>query len=828
MRDASSGAGGGADIDASREERVRNAPERRRGFGEAAAFGAGRLNRGAGGAYARLHPRPIPVRRFAASAFAALASLAFLSLGTPGVAHAQRGTVSGYVRDAETGETLLGANVALVGTSTGTVTNASGYYTLSVPSGAVRLSFSYLGYAPLTREATVAPGQNVRLDVTLAPEDEDLDEVTVTGEAERREEVRRVGVAEISTETIRQLPSVLEPDVFRSLQRLPGIKAASDFSSGLYIRGGSPDQTLILLDRTTVYNPTHFFGVFSTFNPDAIKDVRVYKGGYPSEYGGRLGSVVDIYNKDGNRVRHDGTVSVGLLASRALVEGPVGPKGDGGTRRGSYMFAARRSTLEPLLAALNAAEVDGIPERFYFYDLNGKVGVDVGPNDRVAISGYAGRDYVRVPFLEDAGVELRYGNATASATWTHLFSPRLFSTFTATVSRYDSNPLFTIAATTFERPLTLTDVSLKGDAEAAVGAEHRVRAGFWTGNFNLRLTQSFNQRETFRARINAPYVQAYAQDRWTPSERVAVDGGLRMSYFHDGRYLRAEPRLNVEWKTTDRVRLQAGYGRYTQFLTLISSELFTGADLWLTAAEGVPPSYGDQFVGGVKTDLTRRLRLDVEGYYRTMRDLFEFDPYVSDPAGIAYREYFRFGDGYATGIETLLEGTVGRVQGFVGYSWGMTRRRFPNAPQPNAPPRYYAPKFDRTHDLNVVASIPLGRGWKATPAFVFGTGQAYSPAVASYQIGLDPFSSSPQTVVVSNYQGERLPPYHRLDVGVTKEGRFFGGFADYELQLQVINAYGRDNPWFYFYQSERDGSVERTRVNQIPIPLPNVALTLNF
>lgn len=795
----------------------------RRGFGETARASGEPLNRARHGAYAPAHP---PARSFVRF-FAAVAAATLALAGATPSALAQRGSVSGYVRDASTGETLLGANVALVGTATGTVTNTSGYYTLPVPAGAVRLSISYLGYATATRELTVAPGQSARLDVSLAPEDEDLDEVTVTGDAERREEVRRVGVAELSTETIRQLPSVLEPDVFRSLQRLPGIKAASDFSSGLYIRGGSPDQTLILLDRTTVYNPTHFFGVFSTFNPDAIKDVRVYKGGYPSEYGGRLGSVVDIYNKDGNRVRRDGTVSVGLLASRALVEGPLGPKGEGGTRRGSYMFAVRRSTLEPLLAVLNNAGVDGLPERFHFYDLNGKVGVEVGANDRVAVSGYAGRDYVRVPFLEDANVELRYGNATTSLNWTHLFSPRVFSTFTATYSRYDSNPAFTIAGTRFDRPLVLTDASLKGDLEVAAGERHRVRAGFWGGSFNLRLTQSFNERETFRARIHAPYVQGYVQDRWTPTDRVAVDGGVRAAYFHDGRYLRLEPRLNVEWKTTDRVRLQAGYGRYNQFLTLITSELFTGADLWLTAAEGVPPSYGDQVVAGVKTDLTRRLRLDVEGYYRTMRDLFEFDPYVSDPAGISYPEYFRFGSGYATGVEVLLEGTVRRVQGFLGYSWGVTRRRFPNAPQPNEPPRDYAPKFDRTHDLNVVLSAPLGRGWKATPAFVFGTGQAYSPAVASFEVNLDPFFSTPTRALVSNYQGERLPPYHRLDVGVTKEGRFFG-VADYELQLQLLNAYGRKNPWFYFYRGRRDGSVERTRVNQIPIPLPNVALTLNF
>ncbi len=264
------------------------------------------------------------------------------------------------------------------------------------------------------------------------------------------------------------------------------------------------------------------------------------------------------------------------------------------------------------------------------------------------------------------GVELRYGNATTSLNWTHLFSNRVFSTFTGTYSRYDSNPIFTIAATRFDRPLTLTDVSLKGDLEVAAGESHRLRGGFWAGNFNLRLSRSFNDETNFRARIQAPYVQAYAQDRWTPSPQVSIDGGLRASYFRDGHYLRLEPRINAEWRPVQRLRLQAGYGRYNQFLTLISTEIFTGADLWLTAADGVPPSFGDQFVSGIKFDIAPRLRLDVEGYYRTMRDLFELDPYIQDPAGLSYAENFRFGDGYATGIETLLEGSVGRLQGFLG------------------------------------------------------------------------------------------------------------------------------------------------------------------
>ena len=275
-------------------------------------------------------------------------------------------SLSGYVRDVTSGETLLLANVRVDGTSIGAATNNSGYYTVTgIPPGALTVAVSYIGYRTERVEVELAPGEQRRLDIELLPEEQDIEEVTVTGEREELYEARKIGVQQLQTQLIKSLPAFLQPDVFRSLQLLPGVKAASDYSSGLYIRGGGPDQTLILLDRTSIYNPSHFFGVFSTFNPDAIKDVRLYKGGFPAEYGGRLGSVVDIYNRDGNRREFDAGLSIGLLSSRGIIEGPW--------RRGSYMLAMRRSTIEPVLYFLRKADIQGIPDAFYFVDVNGKV-----------------------------------------------------------------------------------------------------------------------------------------------------------------------------------------------------------------------------------------------------------------------------------------------------------------------------------------------------------------------------------------------------------------------------------------------------------------------
>ncbi len=749
--------------------------------------------------------------------------LALLSLA--GTAHAQRASLSGFVRDAATGETLLLATVRLESTAVGAATNNTGYYTIAgIEPGTYTVVASYIGFRDNRQEITLAPGENRRLDIALAAGAQALEEVVVTDDREE-EEIRRVGTAQISTELIRQLPTVLEPDVFRSLQLLPGVKNISDFSSGLYIRGGSPDQTLILLDRTTVYNPTHFFGFFSTFNPDAIKDVRVYKGGYPAEYGGRLGSVVDIYNKDGNRQEIDGTMSVGLLASRALVEGPY--------RKGSYMLGVRRSTLEPLFAALKNADVDGLPERFFFYDINGKLNLDASENNRFSLAFYAGRDYVRVPFLDEtARLDLAYGNTTGSLNWTHLFSNTLFSNFTFTASRYYSQPSILLAETTFDQRTQITDFSAKGDFEFIPSQRHEMKAGVWAGRFDLGFTRAFNGDVNFDPQIGSWYASAYVQERFKPTPRWVLEAGLRAQYFGDGRYTRLEPRMSLEHKPrgTDALRVQAGYGRYYQFLSLISNGVFSGADFWLTAAEGVRPSYGDQFVAGIKTKPTRALNLDLEGYYRTMRSLFEIDPFVQDPAGLDYADYFRVGDGYAWGLEAQLDGRVGRFSGLAAYTFSVTRRRFPEFPNP-APDdfTYYPPKYDRTNDANLVVSYDLSQAWRFTGVVVYGTGQAYTEPNAQYRLSHSPFTSFPINTLQSDFNASRLPPYHRLDLGFARRGRFFG-FADYELQLQVVNAYGlwHKNVWFYFLQFQDDNTIKRNTVNQIPVPIPNVSLTLNF
>lgn len=749
-----------------------------------------------------------------------LTHLIALFLLTPSFAHSpvdgpenRTGVLNGYVSEAASGEVIWGVNAVLEGTTLGASTNSSGFYSISrIPAGEYTVVFSFLGFREFRTQVAITAGETTRLDAELIETGLEMDDVLVTSEYFDQEARQSLGVTTVSSQLIRDTPAVLQADVFRSIQLLPGIKAASDFSSGLYIRGGSPDQTLILLDNTTVYNPTHFFGFFSTFNPDAIRDVRVFKGGFPAEYGGRIGSVVDIYNKDGNRREMRGTASVGLLSSRASIEGPF--------NRGSYMFALRRSTLEPLLWALQG-NVENIPESFYFVDANAKINYDLTTVDRLSLSFYAGQDDVNFPASDDLFLKLNYGNITGSLTWRRILSGDLFSSVTFTGSRYFNDPRFEFGGTVFERSNTVNDLSVKADLEWTPSQQHAVKGGIWAGTLLVTLQDRFDGLVTQSPDITSEYISAYLQDQWRITPQWIFTGGLRASYYTSGNHFRLEPRTQLEYRPTAELRLQTAYGRYYQFKTLITNEAFSGFDLWLLTDDGVPPAWGDQFLAGVKWNPVRQWTFELEGFYRNMRELFEFDPRIPDTAGLDYNELFRFGEGFAYGVETLIQRNTGRLNGFIGYTWGTTRRKFPTFNNDE----FYPPKYDRIHDINVVTNYRLSEKWMATAVFSYATGQTYTEPLGRTQID-NPFGTEPDNpLIVGRVNASRLPAYHRLDLGFTYYSTFFG-LGDSELQLQLINVYSRRNVWFYNFDFD-DNPVTRQDIRMLPI-LPSVTYTVNL
>ena len=746
--------------------------------------------------------------------------LLVLALLTPISIFAQKASINGYVTDKSSRETLLSANVALLETNRGTTTNTLGYFSLTnLEPGTYTIACSYIGFELFRKTVTLSENETLRLDIELEPNIVATEEIVVTSER-IIEAQKNIGTQDINTELITSLPKVFEADVFRSIQLLPGVKAASDFSSGLYVRGGSPDQTLILLDRNTVYNPSHFFGFFSTFNPDAIKDVRLYKGGYPAEYGGRLSSVLTIYNKDGNRNRTEGTATLGMLASRVSIEGPY--------KKGSWMFSARRSTLEPVLAALRSTS-DNIPSSFYFLDFNGKVNFDATKNDKLSLAFYSGQDKVNFPFSDDAEFKLNYGNRTLSGNWTHIFNEKLFSNFVLTGSQYFNYPELELGGTPIERRNNIYDYSIKADLEYLPNEKHELAIGVWAGTLTIRLNDRFDNEPSFSSRSHSRYSSLYISDTWRPTEKWKIVSGLRSSYLSDGNYMRLEPRLSLEYKATDRIRLQTAYGRYNQYLTLITNEAFSGFDVWLTADDGVKPSFGDQFIIGAKTIPFEGFGFDVELYYRTMNDIFELDPFLQDVSGLDYPELFRIGNGDAYGAEFFFEKRAGNLTGFVGYTFAYTWKKFNDynngIDSPDGSGRRYPPKYDRRNDVNLVLSYKLSRKWKSTISFNYATGQAYTEVLGQYSANNTPWANDQlNTFTVGKINASRLPPYHRMDISFSRLGTFFG-LGNAEWQFQIINVYSRRNVWFYNFDFD-ENPVERTEVPLLPL-LPTISYTVN-
>lgn len=741
-----------------------------------------------------------------------IVSLLFLMTPNANLLHAQ-GTIHGYVTDASTGETLLLANIVISGTSLGVATNTTGYYNLSgLDVGTYQVVYSYIGFESFVQEVEITADEKLRIDVKLKEARVQTGEVIISADREDEDERVQLGIGRMPVRLVTQLPALFEADLFRSLQMLPGIKAASDFSSGLIIRGGSPDQTLIMLDRTTVYNPSHFFGLFSTFNPDAIKDVQIYKGNYPSRFGGRLGSVVDVYNKDGNRENFQGKVSLGLLASRVSLEGPLA--------KGSWMFAARRSMVEPILAVLRKTET-GIPDKFYFFDINAKVNYDAGKRDRVSVGMYTGTDKLVLSPVNDFDIDLPYGNQTANVTWTHLFSHQLFANFTVTGSRYFNLPTVNVGGSFFKRENEIHEYAFKGDVEYVTGRKHALEAGLWAGQLRFKLRDQGQGEGEFDLRTNTFYGTAYLQDAWKPSPFWTIKAGAHFQVFSSSDHVSVEPRISVEHQPNTAIRFQAAYGRYHQFLSLASFQANSAFDIWLASGRGVSPAWGDQYGLGMKSVLTKSLRFDAEVYYRTMNDLFELNPRILDPVGLEYAEYFHHGKGYAYGAEFMLSKTEGALNGFIGYTYGDTRRKFQDTNQGE----YYPLRYDRTHELNAVANYDLSKTWRVTLAFSYASGQPYTRPLGRAQFD-DPFTSEPvDQLIVGRVNATRLPGYHRLDAGFTRLGRFFG-LGESELQVQVINAYNRRNTWFYEFDLDTN-PVTVDPVKMLPL-LPNISYTVSF
>ncbi|MGE5180133.1 MAG: TonB-dependent receptor [Bacteroidota bacterium] len=731
----------------------------------------------------------------------------------------QGATLEGYVRDSGSRMPIPGAGVSVsrlvlpdsaASRELLTLTNDEGRYSFShLLPGRYQLRVRSIGYRTAVDTVAVDVG-TVRHDVLLEATPIQIQPLDVTGERMLRESRGSPSYVALPARELKRLPGVGEQDLIRSLQLLPGVQAASDFSSGLYIRGGGPDQTLILLDQTPLYNPTHAFGFFSTFNPGAIQDVALYKGAYPSQYGGRLGSVLDVENRDGSRDAIHGEGGVSVIAGRLTAEGPI--------RDGSWIVSARRTYLEPILNAVRNDTTE-IPS-YFFYDLNARVHRTFGSRNDLTLSGYRGRDNLHLDLDQGTFVDIRWGNVAGTARWTHALGDGAFANVYATATEYRSDTNVKVFSTPLAFANRLLDVGARGDVTFRPAPAHTVSSGAAFSTYRFQLIQAFNGQAEPGFDERPSGAVAYIEDQWSPSVLWIIRPGLRTEWFgHSG--LGVEPRFSASRVLTPTVRVKLGGGGYTQHLQLVSTEAFSGTDFWVPTDASAKPGRSWQGVAGAEWEPSESYLLSIESYYTFLRNLVQLDSRrPGDSQGTTTEDLFYTGGrGWASGLELFAHRRRGALTGWIGYTLGWSRRQWAEL---NGGAEF-PPKYDRRNDLKVVAQWNRSR-WSFGADFVYSTGQAYTPVVAKYGLA-DPATGDVNVILLPGARNSaRLLPYHRLDLSATLHGHLFGARVDY--YAQIFNVYDRKNEWFIQYDVNNTVT-EPKIVHQLPL-IPTIGINFDL
>ncbi|CAN5751987.1 TonB-dependent receptor [soil metagenome] len=722
----------------------------------------------------------------------------------PAVAQASY-NISGHIRSAESGETLIGAVAFVPELSAGVSSNAYGFYSLAIPPGFYRLQFSYLGYQMVVQEVEVRA--NLTLNVDLPPADQKLREVVVqAGTLREKLNTTQMSVENLTMREARLLPALFgEVDILKTLQLKPGIQSGGEGTSGLYVRGGGPDQNLILLDEATVYNASHLFGFFSIFNPDAVSSIDLYKGGFPAQFGGRLSSVVDVKLREGNNQRFSASGGIGLIASRLTLEGPIVKN------KSSFILSGRRTYFDVFTRQINRLNegnrnYNPIPD-YYFYDLNGKVNYEVGPKDRLFLSGYLGND--RFVFRRRSlNFGFEWGNRTASARWNHVYSPRLFSNTTVTASSYQYRIANTFDVFSFDLSSEIKDLNLKVDFDYLPNNDHTVKLGgaYTHHRFGVGRLKAGSQDEEFSFSAGSTFTGhqygLYAADDYRVNERWSLNYGLRLSGFANAgtNYNGLEPRASARYNLNDRVSLKGSYARMLQYVHLVSN---TGAslptDIWYPSGATVRPQRSNQVALGIsKLFRDDQYLLTNEVYYKWMRNQVDFRDGANLFVNDNLDQEFLFGKGYSYGNEVYLEKKRGRTTGWVGYTLAWTWRQFDQINEG----RRFPTRYDRRHDLSVVAIHQLRERFSLTATFVFGTGDAFSIPFGRFPLQDTPGANPSLIPIFTERNSYRLASYHRLDLGLVYRLRPKRGESD--LTFSVYNAYNRRNPFFVYLDPVRE------------------------
>lgn len=777
-----------------------------------------------------------------------------LASGAPRAVQAQspdeapRYTLSGYVVDAASGEKLIGATVYAPRVQRGAATNEQGFFSLRLPADSVAVAVSYVGYQQQVDTLALAEDRRVVYELTPAEVRLDAVEVVADRTASVVEETQMSGIA-LPVATVRSLPVLLgETDILKTLQLMPGVQSGTEGTSGLHVRGGSPDQNLILLDGAPLYNVSHLFGFLSVFNTDVVNNVQMLKGGFPARYGGRLSSVVEITTDDGNLRSYETDGAVGLLASRLSVQGPLS---EGNT---SFVLSGRRTYADLLARPFQSGDdLTG----YYFYDLNAKVNHRFDSGNQLVWSMYAGDDRFNRNIEESDAqsqsafdFDFGWGNLTSTVRYNHIFGDRLFGSVSALYSRYrfdvdardETNPsVGEPSVYRLQYESGIRDVGLKADFDYTPSTQHRIRFGanvihhrFRPGATQYNETDGGSRSDTTLSpnpTTRSLEAALYAEDDVRLTSRLQANAGLRVAGFgvENSVYTSVQPRLSLRYRLTPTLALKASYARMDQNVHLLTNSS-TGlpTDLWVPSTDRIAPQRSQQVaVGAAKTFSEGAFELTTEAYYKDMRNLIEYREGASFSLGADrdWEETVVVGDGWAYGGEVFLRRTQGRTTGWVGYTLAWAMRDF-DALNDGEPFPY---RYDRRHDVSAVLSHQATDVTRLSATWVYGTGDAVTLPAARHRSaprsGSHPFPVPfGETEVYGERNGFRTPAYHRLDVGATFT---WTGERTHRLHVGLYNVYNRQNPFFVYTEAQRGGGLEARQVSLFPI-LPMLNYSFSF
>ena len=745
-----------------------------------------------------------------------LLALVFLYFLTIAPLFAQKTlTVNGVVKSAATGETLIGASVKVNGVAKfGTSSNTYGFYSLNLPEGTYKLEVSYVGYITMTRDLIV--NANFKQDFSLE-EANNLNEVVISS-VRRNENILKaqMGVEKLNIKDIQNVPVLFgEKDILKTLQLLPGIKSAGEGNSGFYVRGGATDQNLILLDEAPVYNASHLLGFFSTFNSDAIKDVTVYKGGMPAQYGGRLSSVLDIRMNDGNKKETTFEGGIGLISSRLKIEAPFVKD------KSSFMISGRRTYADAFLALAPDTSLRG--NTLYFYDLNAKANYQINEKNTIYLSGYFGRDKLGL----NKTFGFNWGNATGTLRWNHLVNDRLFSNTSLIVSKYDYTIENLLSGSEFKVNSSISDLNLKQDFSYSLNNQHELKFGFDAihhtiapGQITSPSTSSVNEIKIENRK--GVELAAYFSDQFNVSDKIKLVYGLRVSSFsllgggnfktfnNDGiatsstfyksseivkSYFNLEPRFSASYQLNDTKSIKASYTRNVQNLHLMSNSTATSpTDLYIMNSLNTKPELADQFsLGYFNNFKDNNYEFSVETYYKPMQNQIEYRNGTDLRGNQNVEADLIYGKGRAYGLELFVKKKYGKFNGWIGYTISKTERQFNLINDGN----WFTARQDRPNDLSVVGIYKAGKRWIFSSTFVYSSGNAVTFPVGKYIL-------DGQTVFYyGERNGNRTPDFHRLDVSATLEGKPNRKFKS-SWNFGIYNVYNRKNPFSIDFKDNPD------------------------